>query len=72
MPIKLYSAQWCSQCNSVKDMLMQKGIEYEVVDVDETPEEMDALVAKGIRGLPVIGADGDLYVGMRGALEFVG
>lgn len=71
MPLKLYSADWCTQCNNVKDMLMQKGLAYVVVDVDENPEEMEALVKQGIRGLPVMDVDGDLYVGMKGTLEFI-
>lgn len=71
MSINLYSATWCSQCSQVKDMLMQKGVAYEVIDVDEDTEAMDALVAQGIRGLPVLAEGETLYVGLKGALEFL-
>ena len=69
--LKLYSATWCGQCSQVKDMLMQKGIAYELVDVDDNPEEINALVAQGIRGLPVVSVGEAMGVGMRGALEIV-
>lgn len=69
--LKLYSATWCPSCGNVKTALMQQGIEYDLIDVDENPEEMDALVAKGIRGLPVLSVGEKLYVGDRGVREYL-
>lgn len=41
MIYKLYSTEWCCECRSVKQLLNDNGIKYEVVDLDLHPEEAD-------------------------------
>lgn len=45
----VFSATWCTNCNSQKQKLTQAGIEYEVVDVDK---EMQKAREFKVRSLP--------------------
>lgn len=45
----VFSATWCTNCNSQKLKLTQAGIEYEVVDVDK---EMQKAREFKVRSLP--------------------
>ena len=57
--IKLYTADWCTNCIPIKKMLEE--IEHEVIDIDKDPE---AARSQGIRGIPtVINNAGDRLVG---------
>jgi glutaredoxin len=38
MKMKLVTAEWCGPCSMLKNMLDVKGLEVEMVDVDESPE----------------------------------
>ena len=49
--LKIYSTEWCGECRFVKRQLSDNGIEYEIVDLDKHPEEVDS---KGIEEMPVI------------------
>ncbi len=49
--LKLFSANWCSQCPGLKKTLDSLDVVYEVVDVDKKGEEARAL---GIKGLPTL------------------
>ncbi|WP_432473716.1 glutaredoxin family protein [Amphritea sp. HPY] len=76
MPVKVYSADWCPSCVTLKESLQQHGVPYEVVDVDENPEAMTGLLSQGIRTIPVIERpqeDGtvQLYVGLPQLQEFL-
>ena len=53
MKVILYSAQWCSSCQTVKQALNSicvEDLEIEVLDVDTLG--MQALSKVGIRGIP--------------------
>ena len=49
MKIIKYGADWCGPCRAAKQILIDSGIEFTEVDVDENP---DALVQRGINELP--------------------
>lgn len=53
MKITLVSAQWCSQCKGMKDVLNQLNIDYSTVDIDS--EEGSAFAQQHrIRSLPTV------------------
>ena len=49
MKIIKYGADWCGPCRAAKQILIDSGIEFTEVDVDENP---DALVERGINEIP--------------------
>lgn len=62
--ITVYSADWCGFCHAAKRYLDDKGVKYEVKDVEKNPEfAMEAVEKSGQRGIPVIDIDGTIIVG---------
>ncbi len=69
---------WCQYCARAQNLLEQKGITFEVIDVDAVPGARDEMVARGggrtvpqifIGGRPIGGCD-DLYeLEAAGALD---
>ena len=55
--MKLFTANWCSQCKPVKQFIDSNNLEVELIDVD-TEKGANAASALGIRGLPTL-VDGD-------------
>ena len=61
--IILYSADWCGWCKKAKRHLDNKGINYEIRDIDD-PDNLNDLVAKtGQRGIPVLDVGGRVVTG---------
>ena len=56
--LTVYSKKNCPACVSAQALLQSKGIEFEVVKVDEDFEAFDFLVSQGHRSFPQI-YDGD-------------
>lgn len=56
----LFTATWCKPCGHLKKWLNLKGIEVDVVDIDEEPE-----LAKRnkVRGIPALVVGGRTYTG---------
>ena len=53
--VKLYSADWCPFCIRAKKLLESKGIEFEEINVDETPGLREEIVQKtGHKTIPQI------------------
>lgn len=53
--IKMYKKNPCPYCNRAKTFLDNKGWKYEVIDLTEKPEELEALKNKtGWRTVPMI------------------
>lgn len=48
--LKIYSADWCVKCRSLKKTLDRLGVSYDVVDISKLSEEEYA----SIRELPTI------------------
>ncbi len=56
MKIKIYGADWCSDCMNAKNFLTSKGIEFEYIIITNNPEAI-AYVEKinnGKRVIPTI------------------
>lgn len=53
MKIKLFTAQWCSQCQGMKQTLTNMGLEFDTIDIDS--EEGSALAQQHrVRSLPTM------------------
>lgn len=71
MNIKVYSTPTCSWCKRVKNFLVEKGVEFEYIDVSTDHEAAHEMIDKsGQLGVPVIDIDNEIIVGFnRDALE---
>jgi len=58
MLIEVYSAPWCSSCNTLKKIFNEINVEYVVVDID-TPEGSAKAQANRVRSLPTTVIQGD-------------
>ena len=53
--IKVYSKTTCPACDTAKQLLTQKGAEYEEIILDNKTEELQQLISKtGMRTVPQI------------------
>lgn len=71
----VYSKYNCSACESAKQLLTNKGIEFTIRNVDDDFEAFDFICSKGHRSMPQIyNADGTLFVegGFKGLQEKLG
>lgn len=51
----MYSASWCPDCSAAKRTLDEKGIQYNLVDIDKQPDAVDIIIAaRGKRVLPTL------------------
>jgi glutaredoxin len=62
--VTFYSADWCSDCRRSKALMNTLGVEYELKDVEHTPEfAAEAEQIAGRKNIPVIQfADGKFLV----------
>lgn len=60
--ITVYSKNNCPYCEQAKSLLTLKGIEYEVVKIDENPTAREFVLSEGHRTVPQIYQDGKLLV----------
>jgi glutaredoxin 3 len=62
--IKIYTTQTCPYCNAAKEMLTEKGLTYEAIDLTEKPELWQELSEKhDWRTVPMIFIDDELVGG---------
>jgi glutaredoxin 3 len=71
--ITVYSKNTCPFCDRAKALLENKGVEFNVVNIEETPDAREFLVDQGLRSVPQIFKDGVLlpggYQGLAGRPE---
>jgi glutaredoxin len=60
--LTVYSKNNCPFCVKAKHLLETKGIAYQEIKIDETPEAKEFVVAEGHRTVPQIYKDGKLLV----------
>ena len=62
--VVMYSAEWCSDCRRSKALLGSLGVEYELKDVEHSPEfTEEARAISGRTNIPVVQfADGTFLV----------
>jgi glutaredoxin 3 len=55
-PVTIYTKSWCPYCHSAKDLLRQKGVAFDEIDVSEGGEKQAAMAqrANGRSSVPQI------------------
>lgn len=60
--LTVYSKKNCPFCDKAIALLTLKGVEYEVVKIDENNEAREFVMGEGHRSVPQIYKDGKLFV----------
>ena len=63
--IKLYTKTNCVQCIATKKELDRRGLQYEVIDLDEQPDLVQNLIDMGYQSVPVVQHGDDHWSGYR-------
>ncbi len=76
MNIKIYGADWCSDCLVAKRFLDEKGIKYEYIIITDNDAAI-AFLEKGNNGkrvIPTLDIDGEIYTnpGINGLMKIIG
>ena len=60
MKIKVYGADWCSDCVTAKRFLDSKGVEFEYIDITDNQEAISLVerINNGRRVIPTLMVDG--------------
>jgi glutaredoxin-like protein NrdH len=65
-PVVVYSKPNCMQCNFTKKFLEDKGIPYQIKDIEENEKAVDEVKSLGFSSLPVVIAEGiEAFHGFR-------
>jgi len=71
--ITVYSKNNCPFCDRAVALLENKGIEFKIIKVEDTPDAKEFLMDQGLRSVPQIFKDGVLlpggYQGLAGKPE---
>ncbi len=60
----IYSTPTCVYCNSLKEYLSSRNIDYKEIDVSKDEKELEKMVAiSGQMGVPVIDIEGNVVIG---------
>jgi len=60
---KIYSQDGCMYCNLSKILMMERGIEFEEIDVRSDDEAKSLFEMNGFKTVPQIFTDRDVYIG---------
>jgi len=75
MNIKVYGADWCSDCVSTKKFLDAKGVDYEYIDITDNKEAITLVeqINNGRRVIPTLMVDGVSYTnpGINGLMKII-
>ena len=75
MMIKVYGADWCSDCLIIKSFLKSKGIEFEYIDItnDEKALAFVEQVNNNRRVIPTLVIDGEIHInpGINGLMKIL-
>ena len=62
--ITIYSTPTCVYCNTLKEYLSKRNIEFKEIDVSTDEKELEKMVSiSGQMGVPVIDIDGNIVIG---------
>ena len=75
MNIKMYGADWCSDCVVAKQFFDEKGIKYKYITCTDNQEAIDFIekVNNGKRVIPTLDIDGEIYTnpGIAGLMKII-
>lgn len=65
--IVMYTTSWCHDCRAAKTFLRARGLPYEEVDIDGSPEAAAIVMAlnDGMRKVPTLDVEGKIVSGDR-------
>lgn len=63
--VTVYTKNNCPQCKITKRKLHILGINYHEHNVDEDPKALEYLIERGLRSLPVVVTEDDVWMGLR-------
>lgn len=65
--IVMYTTPWCRDCRAAKKFLAEKGLAYEEVDIETTPEAAEVVMKlnDGMRKVPTLDIEGTIVSGDR-------
>lgn len=65
MRIKIYTRNDCVQCHATKRAIENRGLSFDLINLDLHPEAADELRAQGYRQLPVVITEQESWSGFR-------
>ena len=75
MNIKVYGADWCSDCVTAKKFLNSKGVEFEYIDITDNEEAISLVeqINNGRRVIPTLMVDGVSFTnpGINGLMKIL-
>ena len=75
MNIKVYGADWCSDCVTTKRFLEEKGVEFEYIIITNNEQAINFLekVNNGKRIIPTLDIEGVIYTnpGISGLMKII-
>ena len=58
---RVYTTPSCSQCSLTKRWLDSRGVDYDTVDLTESPDDYAAVTALGYKAAPVVAVEQDVH-----------
>jgi len=75
MKIKVFGADWCSDCVNAKRFLDSKGVEFEYIDITDNQQAIDLVekINNGRRVIPTLMVDGVSFTnpGINGLMKIL-
>jgi len=75
MHIKMYGADWCSDCINAKNFLNSRGVNFDYIIITDNPAAIAFLerVNKGKKTIPTLIVNGEVYTnpGISGLMKIV-
>ena len=75
MNIKMYGADWCSDCVQAKNFLHSKGVAFEYIVITNNDDALIFLekANNGKRIIPTLDIDGQIYInpGINGLMKIL-
>ena len=65
--IVIYTTPWCADCRAAKKFLQAKGLAYEEIDIEKSPEAAGIVMKlnDGMRKVPTLDIEGTIVSGDR-------
>jgi len=75
MNIKMYGADWCSDCIQAKNFLNSKKVDFEYIDITNNHDAITFLekINNGKRVIPTLDVDGEVHInpGIKGLMKII-
>jgi glutaredoxin-like protein NrdH len=65
MSVTVYTKAHCPQCDATKRQLSKQGVDFDVVDLTENPEQIENFLAQGFKQTPIVVTEEASWSGYR-------